>query len=67
MAFVGWYFVAGVSVLAGWSFYLQAKPIDDKLKSEITLAFGGIVMLVLWPMVFSAALLNAWRKKSPDE
>lgn len=67
MALVGWYFVAGVAVLSGVSFYLQSLPLEAKLKEQLSLSFGGMVVLLFWPIILVTAIISARRKKSPDE
>lgn len=67
MAGFGWYVLIGFGLLAGISFYLQQAQIEGKLKEQISVAFGGMIVLLLWPVVIGTALISALRKKSPDE
>lgn len=67
MALVGWYFLAGLASLGGVSFYLQSLPLEAKLKEQLSLSFGGMVILLFWPIILVTAIVSMRRKKSPDE
>lgn len=67
MAIVGWYFVVGIVGLMGLSLYLQSLAIDAKLKEQLATTFGGMVVLIFWPIILVTALLSMRRKKAPDE
>lgn len=67
MALLGWYFLIGFMAMTGFSVYLQTRQIDAKLKEHLALSFGGMVVLVFWPLVLVTAIISARRKNVPHE
>ena len=58
MGFLGWYLVIGFVVLFFLSIYLQGLQVDAKLKEHLSIAFGGVVVLFLWPMLLGFVLVS---------
>lgn len=67
MGFLGWYLVIGFMAMTGFSVYLQTRQIDAKLKEQLALSFGGMVVLIFWPLVLVTAIISARRKNVPHE
>lgn len=67
MALLGWYFLIGFAAMTGFSVYLQTRQIDAKLKEQLALSFGGMIVLVFWPLVLATAIISARRRKVPHE
>lgn len=58
MGFLGWYLVIGFGVLFVLSIYLQGLQVDAKLKEHLSIAFGGMVVLFLWPLLIGLVLVS---------
>jgi cytochrome bd-type quinol oxidase subunit 1 len=69
MALFGWYILTGFVLCAVFTFNLLKNSPEGKLResSDLAVAFGGMIVLLLWPFVLGTALLGALRKRPPDE
>jgi hypothetical protein len=63
MAWVGWYFLVGAFCLFLVLLLIPIPETDTESTRKREGALGGVMLLMIWPVILLTAALEAWGKR----